>query len=218
MICEAGMPKPQTSFVRFFKVPALILLLVPVTTTGLADISADCQQLANPDLAVHACTRLLEKLGPRPDLLNRRGIAHLRGGNPREAIEDYSAALQLDSEFMWLHYNRGRAQLVVHNYHEAIFDFTAAIARHPLEALPYNGRAWALFKIGNLPAALEDADHSLALDVTYAAAFDTRAHIYEAAGKRFEAIRDYRRALLLDPQNPLAFHSREGLRRLGESP
>lgn len=212
------MPKPQRYFVGLVRVPALILLLVPVTTTGLADISADCQQLANPELAVHACTHLLEKLGPRPDLLNRRGIANLRSGNPKDAIEDYSAALQLDSGFLWLHYNRGRAQLVVRNYNEAIFDFTAAIARHPLEALPYNGRAWALFKIGNLPAALEDADHAIALDATYAAAFDTRAHIYEAVGKRFEAIRDYRRALLLDPHSPLASYARDGLRRLGEWP
>ncbi len=212
------MLKPQRPTVRLLKVPALTLLLVPVATTGFADISADCQQLANPDLAIHACTRLIEKLGPRPDLLNRRGIAHLRSGSPREAIEDYSAALQLDPEFIWLYYNRGRAQLVLRNYNEAIFDFTAAIARHPLEALPYNGRAWALFKIGNLPAALEDADHAIALDAMYAAAFDTRAHIYEAAGKRLEAIRDYRRALLLDPKNPLAFYSRDGLRRLGEWP
>ena len=183
-----------------------------------ADVLRDCEQLDNPPLAIHACSRLIADIPGSAALHNRRGIAHFRNGEIDRAIADYGEAIRLNSGATDAQYNRGRALLEKRDYSIAIQDFDQAIGRNPKHALARNGRAWALFKSGNLPAALEDADQAIAVDSKYAPAYDTRAHIYEALGKREQAVADFRRALALDPNDPLVETTREGLRRLGAKP
>jgi len=85
----------------------------------------------------------------------QQGRRHYSKGNYKAAIEQYSTAIKLDSEFVNAYVARGGALGALEEYPAAIEDYTAAINLDPELAGAYGGRGLARFRNGD-EAGIED--------------------------------------------------------------
>jgi tetratricopeptide (TPR) repeat protein len=76
------------------------------------------------------------------------GYVLYRGGERREAIEHYSAALRRDPSFLEAYFNRGLALRELERYPEALADFDRAIALGRRDSVLQAERALVLAKLG----------------------------------------------------------------------
>ena len=79
----------------------------------------------------------------------QQGQLQYSKGNVKAAIEQYSAAIKLDPEFINAYVARGGALGVLENYAAAVEDYTAAIDLDPDLAGAYGGRGLARFRNGD---------------------------------------------------------------------
>ncbi len=63
------------------------------------------------ELALADCDRALKLRPATADILDSRGMVHLRLGQYAQAIGDYDAALRIQPKIAWAHYGRGVAEL-----------------------------------------------------------------------------------------------------------
>jgi tetratricopeptide (TPR) repeat protein len=115
------------------------------------------------DKALDDCNAALRR-GPRnSEVLDSRGLVHLRLGQYREAIEDYDAALRLQPRLAWSLYGRGLAKQKLGDAAGGAADIAAAVAIAP--TLPAQAK-----RIGLVDAAPEPATYSGPAPATPAAA------------------------------------------------
>lgn len=86
----------------------------------------------------------------------KQGIIHSRNKNFKEAIEDYTQAIQRDSKKHTYYYHRGNAYLVEKNGQKAIEDYTQAIRINPNNVLAYRNRGEARSNLGDIQGAIQD--------------------------------------------------------------
>lgn len=90
-----------------------VALLTLGPTPAWADDWADCVQQANPDLAVRACTRIINsgrESGERVAYAhNGRGVAYVSKGDYVRALGDFDKAIQLKPDFADAYATRGVA-------------------------------------------------------------------------------------------------------------
>jgi tetratricopeptide (TPR) repeat protein len=93
----------------------------------------------------------------------KRGNTADEQENYREAIEDYTKAISLDSSYTEAWNYRGFSECLVNGYYDAIRDFDNAIKLDPDYATAYNNRG-AVFEELNMAYAAEK-DYTKALDL-----------------------------------------------------
>jgi arylsulfatase A-like enzyme/Flp pilus assembly protein TadD len=106
-----------------------------------------------------------------PELLNELGIAYSRKGSPEKAIEFYTKALALDSQYPLLHNNLGAAWLSLYRrdgdsrvLQKSLKSFKKAIELDGQFSLPYNGLGMAYRQTGNLEGAIYCWEKALELE------------------------------------------------------
>src|SRR3990170_1865553 len=92
----------------------------------------------------------------RASILNDRGVAYMRSGQPKLAIDDFNLAAQQFPEYAAIYNNRGNLLLSLGLIKEAIKDFDRALVLAPGYASAYNNRAGALMKLGQISDAIQD--------------------------------------------------------------
>jgi tetratricopeptide (TPR) repeat protein len=122
-------------------------------------------------------------------------------GQPREAIEEYNKAIELDPEMADAYNNRGRAYIVRGMYESAIEDLDEAIRLDPEMAIAYNNRGLAYVGLGEYERAIEDYDEAIRLDPDYASAYNNRGAAYFRLGEFERAIEDCTEAIRIDPDH-----------------
>src|SRR5690349_2999211 len=85
----------------------------------------------------------------RATILNDRGVAYARLGQPKLAIDDFNRAAQLFPEYAAIYNNRGNLLLALGYPEEAIKDFNRAIVLAPGYAAALSNRAGAYAKVGH---------------------------------------------------------------------
>jgi tetratricopeptide (TPR) repeat protein len=108
---------------------------------------------------------LLEKKAPtraqprKEDLkaITRRGILRAKQGDLAGAIEDYSAALQIDAQHLAALANRGVARFHHDDFQGAIDDCTLAI-----DIAPSLSKAWLIRGLAHARLGLREAEEDLA--------------------------------------------------------
>lgn len=153
-------------------------------------------------------------------------LTHLKAKEYRQAIERYSAALSVQSEYDWF-FNRAIAYAQVENLNSALTDFRAALAIHPTKEahagvcdvgirVARDERAFDEV-ISHCTAALESEESAPVRSQIYA----MRAAAREERKQLQEALDDANASLALDPQNAVARTIRASvnlsLERLGEA-
>jgi tetratricopeptide (TPR) repeat protein len=123
------------------------------------DFLAQCQN-DNPDVAIRACTTLIEggktDIAVLPRIIAHRGDAFARKYDYWRAIKDYNHAIKLRPTF-WIAFNgRGFAHANSLNFELAIKDYDQSIKLHPDNAVALYRRGLAKFGLCDIDGA--DAD------------------------------------------------------------
>ncbi|MCL2277690.1 MAG: (p)ppGpp synthetase [Treponema sp.] len=125
------------------------------------------------DEAINQYTNILE-LKPvniiRSLILKHRGMAFFACSKYNEAINDFSASIELDSDSYKAAYYRGVVYSVTKQYLKAIDDYTLSLSLNPYQSFCLFRRAQAFYHIEDFPQSLADCEHSLALEPDHAAA------------------------------------------------
>jgi len=146
---------------------ALLPFIGSVQTTQ-ADGVADCNQLANPDLKIRGCTKLLEGTELNGDEVayayNNRGNAYLAKGAPERAISDHNFAITNKWRYADAYFNRGNAYYSKGDVKQAIADYKKAIEIKPDYAAAYANRSIAYRQRGKSKRADADCEKAKSID------------------------------------------------------
>ena len=181
-------------------------------TPSLTDEAAMALVRGDPQQAVTSYTAALNDTALSNDrraaILNDRGLAYVRLGQPKLAIEDFNRAAQLFPEYAAVYNNRGSLLLSLGVPKEAIKDFDRAIVLGPGYAAAYNNRAGALAKLGQLDDAIRDYTKAVTLMPTSPAPLSGRGRVHLALQRPHAAIRDFTRAVNADARFAAGYRNR----------
>jgi lipoprotein NlpI len=178
----------------------------------------------NPDVAIKACTSIIEANAGKPAELatafNSRGNAFYAKGQFDKAIEDLNRAIQLKPDYPQALDNRGNALLRKQQYDPAIKDFSEALRIKPDNApgrndltpfdtaSTFNNRGIAYLQTGAFNLAILDFNESVRINPKNADAFYNRGIAYGDNRDYESAVGDFTKALELNPKNALALYAR----------
>lgn len=100
----------------------------------------------------------------RGDLRIKRGDALFLRGEFRRAIDDYEAALEIDTLLDWAWFGRGMARARLGDIEAGIEDMNVFLQRNPESSLGYTKRGIRYLWLGDLERAEEDFREALRLD------------------------------------------------------
>ena len=127
--------------------------------------------------AITLYSRIL-KLKPENNICStiykHRGMANFARSKYKEAIKDFTNAIDLGENSYKAAYYRGVVHSVLKQYPEAIDDFTESLKKNPYQAFCLFSRGQAYYHIGDFPKALSDCEASIAIENDNAAVFNFR--------------------------------------------
>ena len=97
-------------------------------------------------------------------IYKHRGMANFACSHYKEAIDDFSSALELDDKSYKAAYYRAIVYSVLKEYSTAIDNYTLSLSINPYQSFCLFRRAQAYYHIGDYPQALSDCENSLALE------------------------------------------------------
>jgi len=151
------------------------------------------------------------KIRPNYISLNSRGEIYARNGFYKQAIDDFSQAIQLHPAFAESYYNRGLAYDKMGDYKAAIEDFSQAIHLKNDYIHAYLNRGIVYAKMGNDQQAANDFSQAIAMEPANANAYANRAITYFSIGNYESACRDATKACMLQHCNILQHYQARGL-------
>ncbi len=126
-----------------------------------------------------------------PRLYFLRGNAYLDAGRFRDAISDYTKALELSPFDAACYNNRGIARRYMEDFDTAIDDYDRALSIDPEYRDAYTNRGVAYADKGKLALAIHDFNRAIELDPEFWFTYGQRGLALWALGKREEAEADY---------------------------
>ncbi|HEY9838245.1 MAG TPA: tetratricopeptide repeat protein [Vampirovibrionales bacterium] len=145
-----------------------------------------------------------------------RGFERLDIGDYQGAVEDYTRALQIDSNQPTAYNNRGLAKFQIGDFAGAIADYTRSLELNDNEAVVYFNRGFARFNQGDYTGAIGDYTESILKAPEQTSAYFYRGEAYGRLGNYQQAAEDYTRAIQLNPQDAVAYNNR-GLARYNQA-
>ncbi len=129
----------------------------------------------------------------------KRGNQLLYKARYEDAVEAYSAALELRPQLGEVHLMRASAFRRLGQLQEALADLDRAAELKPELAGIYNNRGDVYFELDALPRAIEEFNRALELDPGMAISYTNRGLTLMEAGLLAEALPDFDTALGFDP-------------------
>ena len=203
--------------------PLVLALVLGWTQAASAQASAEdlaaCQDEERPPAERMAgCNRLIEDAGQvveiRAEALLNRGQVFEDQNEDQKAIDDYTAAIALNTRYPVLYFQRAGVYERLGQLEPAVADFTEVLALLPDDPASLAARADCLLALRRFEPAILDYTKLIELDPSDADSYVGRALAYESTGAPSKAMADYRQALELDPEQDDAL---AGLKRLGQS-
>jgi tetratricopeptide (TPR) repeat protein len=143
----------------------------------------------------------------------RRGDACRQRGENERALQEYSAAIQIDPRDKAAYLRRGRLYRLTGDLGRAIEDFNAAARIDPTDPEPFCQRAQARGANGELDRAVEDFDQALRLKPDCTTTRFRRAIVWRLQGKLEPAVAEFTELIRLRPDQAVLYYQR-GLARL----
>lgn len=140
--------------------------------------------------------------------LNDRGSCYRKLEQFDAAIQDYLAAIALNSELAFIYNNLASVYLKQGNDEKALSYYDLAISKDVNYVLAYNNKASLLLKNDEFDKARLAIVKALAVDSEYAPAYNNRGVINHQFKKYKEAIADFDKAILLDNNYAKAYLNR----------
>ncbi|HDZ90497.1 MAG TPA: tetratricopeptide repeat protein [Deltaproteobacteria bacterium] len=159
--------------------------------------------------------------GHRASAAEAEALEFARNGLFAEAVESFTAALQLDPHRPGTYRLRGIAYSRLGLHEQAVKDFDKAIEQDADCPGSFFERGTAKMCSGDYGGAVEDFSRCLSLDPDHAAAYASRAGARVRNGQYEEALEDMETALSISPEQPGYLHNRAvilaSLGRFGEA-
>ena len=182
-------------------------LFASAATAQTRDENADRCKGDDPDLAIGACTALIQSGQETNEGLaiayNNRGSAYTNKGDYDHALSDLNEAITLNPNYATAFYNRA---IVYndgkHDTQRAIQDYDQAIQFKPDYDSAYNNRGSAYDDLGQYDRAIQDYNEALRLKPDFGMAFTNRGVAYRHLHQYAKALPDYDEALRLDSSKP----------------
>jgi len=139
---------------------------------------------------------------------NRRGEVRAASGQDQTSLEDFEAAVDLDSNSWRAVHNRGVSYATLGKFKEAMTDFDYVIRLKPNYANAYFNRAELRYESADYPGAIQDYTLAIRFNPKDPASFNSRGHAYYRIDRYREALQDYSEAVRLQPDNAAAYTNR----------
>ena len=143
------------------------LIILAGETSAPATPLRDCMQSGNAQLAVAACTTIIEKGSRnRSEMANAllfRGNAYLSLNSLDLAIADYARVLQLRPNDVNAFHATGQAYNAKGDYDRAIANYDKAIALAPNAIYSFTGRSFAYNSKGDYDRSIADCEKAIQL-------------------------------------------------------
>jgi len=97
-------------------------------------------------------------------IYKHRGMAYFASSKYKEAIQDFTSSLELDTKSYKAAYFRGVVHSVLKEYSAALDDYTLSLDINPYQPFCLFRRAQAYYHIGDFPQALADCENSLGME------------------------------------------------------
>jgi tetratricopeptide (TPR) repeat protein len=163
------------------------------------------------DKATDALAEVIRLAPAHVDAVAERASLSLRLGKAKEAVADYTRAIELRPEAPAIYLGRGRAHLKLGQFDQAIEDFSAAAKLAPAEWEAYHRRGLAHTARKNHEQAIADFSQAIRLHPDFSELYLHRALAYTQTGRFDLAIGDYSEQIRLNPQAPAAYNFRARL-------
>lgn len=137
--------------------------------------------------------------------LNSWGVVLANSNRLKESIELFSAATEIEPDYLDAARNLGLALSDLGKYDEAIEQFRKTIAIDPGFAQAHYSLANLFVKMKRYGEAYEEYDTAVKADPKFMDSYDAWGNALAKEGKRDEAIEIYRRASLADPKRPNSY-------------
>jgi tetratricopeptide (TPR) repeat protein len=140
---------------------------------------------------------------------NDRGVANYCLGKRPEALDDFSKAIELDSECEVAYSWRGSIKIEQEDFAGAIDDYNKSIELNPKKAKRYSKRGFAKMALGKYHDAIADYSTSIELDPHNADAYCERGFVKSLpffSDNKTGAINDFNKSIELKPENPKAYY------------
>jgi tetratricopeptide (TPR) repeat protein len=134
---------------------------------------------------------------------NQWGQQKAEQGYNREAVTEYSKAIDSDPQNAAYYINRGVAYHRLGDVDAAIRDFDSALANNPRVAIAYSNRSHAYFDKKDFQRAFDDGNRATVFDPKLPEAYLNLANARFATNDLKGALDDYNRAISLNPPKPL---------------
>ncbi|MDC0834821.1 hypothetical protein CKA32_005316 [Geitlerinema sp. FC II] len=153
-------------------------------------------------------SELIDRESDLPEAYFNRARSREALGQFESAIEDYSDAIRLRSEYVEAYINRGNVYLAaaaqLGDLETALADFDRALELDPDNPIPYLNRGNIYAALGEIETALDNYDRALELDSGYVEAHYNRALTLAELGRAEAALTGYENALAaVPPEQPL---------------
>lgn len=139
------------------------------------------------------------------------GICKLHGGEPQDALSEFSKAHNLNEENEKTLFYKSLAEIELNNFHSAIDDLTSVLEKNPKHGEAYFWRAYAYYNLAEnlkekhpkklLEAALEDLNMAIKYRVREEATYFDRAEVKFELGDYEGAISDFKKVISKNPEN-----------------
>jgi len=151
--------------------------LVGMDNLSIDDLLVNALSAHNQNRFDEAISQYSKILELKPNTLisaiiyKHRGMAYFASSRYKEAIDDFSSSLELDTGSYKAVYYRGVVSSVLKQYSQAIDDYTLSLSINPYQPFCLFRRGQAFYHIGDYPQALADCENSLALEPENKSAF-----------------------------------------------
>jgi len=188
---------------RSLRGPAAVALALLCMPLPAAEPEPQCGAVTNnPELAIKACTRMIEFAGLEKSELAKayytRALEWASQGNHDRALADFDLAADLDPRLPSIYYNRALSRSEKGDHDRAIVDYDAALRANPGDAKAHTGRAVEWTMKGDYKRALADYEDVIRLDPRGMAGYFGRGRVRFYAGDFMAAASDFIRSHQLD--------------------
>jgi len=147
------------------------------------------------NILLTACFFVLCGCGPGPaEQAMDRGIALAENGQNKEALAEFTKAIEIDSKYAEAYFNRATVYKKEENKDAAIADYTRIIEINPDLYQAYNSRGFLYAERRNWEKAFADYDKALEINNFFSLAYYNRAMAYYAKRDYAKALEDARKA------------------------
>ena len=133
----------------------------------------------------------------------RRGM-----GDGKGALEDYSKAISIKSDYIEAYNDKGNIELEMKEYGLAIEDYTKAIRAKPTHVGAYSNRGDIYFKMNRMEDAIADYNRAIMIDPRYPGSYNNLGIVYATEGNYLEAIKYFSKAIGYDNKFGNAYMNR----------